>query len=60
MKKVKFFVKEFLTLNFYALHAIKMWKLKILYKDIENFKKKHTVNKNIQRNCKSIAKILEI
>ena len=48
--KVKFFVKELLTLNLYALHAITMWKLKILNKDIGNFKKKNTVNKNIQRN----------
>ena len=33
------FLKELLTYDLYALHAITMWKVKIL-KDIGNFKRK--------------------
>ena len=36
---VQFFLKDLLTLNLYALHAITMHKLKIMCKDIGNFKK---------------------
>ena len=58
-KKVKFFVKELLTLNLYALHAITMWKFKILCKDIGNFKKKNYCKQKyaekLQILCKNIG-----
>ena len=48
MMKKWIFLKELLTYDLYALHAITMWKVKIL-KDIGNSREKHDVNKNIKK-----------
>ena len=60
MEKSEIFHKRILNIEFICFACYNNAEIEILCKDIGNFKKKNTVNKNMQRNCKSCAKILEI
>ena len=60
MKKGEFFLKRIVNIDLFALYAITIQKLKILCKDIINFKYKSTLNKNILKNCKSCSKYWKI
>ena len=59
MKKIDIFHKRIVK-NEYALHAITIWKLKFLYKDIGNLKKKPKISKEIRILCRNICNLKKV